>query len=429
MQEIAGNQVMQKMLSRAVENEHLHHALMFHGPSGIGRFLLALNLVRILNCRENPLKGCGECHSCRRIQMPFPFHPDLRIFRDIEAPVVISRNILLERYQREIAGAKCSGFLDHYQELLETLKSNGHIKEHHLRGSQTVHMDVIYLNPSKPLTPKSTESIPDNPESSWFLKKLLTYQENSCFQKSIKIKAIRNLQKELNFHPFEGKYKAAIIDDADKMLIPAQNSLLKTLEEPSGKALIILIVTNPSSLLATIRSRCQLVPFFPLKVSEMQELLTGQFEFDPQDAAPMSRWSEGRVSKALQTDWDAFQAKEENYSTLFDGRTEESQNTWVIRVVDTILNQNPSEYGESPVSDFYRWLHYNLKAAVARGDDHMDVCLPGGSPMPVFHGVQILEGLTRINNIKVFHPDLRLQLESLFFNLAGTDKGFGTRSL
>ncbi|ACM20505.1 DNA polymerase III, delta-prime subunit [Geotalea daltonii FRC-32] len=80
----------------------------------------------------------------------------------------------------------------------------------------------------------------------------------------IKIDQIRSLQKELAYRPFEAPKKACIIDGAERLNQAAGNALLKTLEEPSGNALIILVTSQPSVVLPTILSRCQRLVFHGL---------------------------------------------------------------------------------------------------------------------------------------------------------------------
>ena len=62
---------------------------------------------------------------------------------------------------------------------------------------------------------------------------------------------------------FQGAWKVAIVADAHRLNVAAANALLKTLEEPPPDSLIILLTSRPSSLLSTVRSRCQKVPFEP----------------------------------------------------------------------------------------------------------------------------------------------------------------------
>jgi DNA polymerase III delta prime subunit len=76
---------------------------------------------------------------------------------------------------------------------------------------------------------------------------------------SVKIDQIRNLKKQLQSKPYSARAKVALIPTADKLTLPAQNALLKILEEPPAKTSIILIATQKESLLPTIISRCQII--------------------------------------------------------------------------------------------------------------------------------------------------------------------------
>lgn len=75
---------------------------------------------------------------------------------------------------------------------------------------------------------------------------------------SISIKQIRELKKSLSLKPYSAPTKLALILEADKLTQPAQNALLKTLEEPPDHSLIILCASQPDLLLPTIVSRCEL---------------------------------------------------------------------------------------------------------------------------------------------------------------------------
>jgi DNA polymerase-3 subunit delta' len=79
--------------------------------------------------------------------------------------------------------------------------------------------------------------------------------------KNIKIEQIRDLIWKLSLTPSSAPLKAAIIDDAHLMNGDSQNCLLKTLEEPSGRTLLILIAENPRLLLPTVVSRCETMKF------------------------------------------------------------------------------------------------------------------------------------------------------------------------
>ncbi len=80
-------------------------------------------------------------------------------------------------------------------------------------------------------------------------------------RKTIGIGQIRELVGDLNLTSYEGRGKVAVIDPAQLMTASAANSLLKTLEEPPGTALLILVADRLGRLPATIISRCQRVNF------------------------------------------------------------------------------------------------------------------------------------------------------------------------
>ena len=103
---------------------------------------------------------------------------------------------------------------------------------------------------------------------------------------SIKIENIRMLIGSIQLRSFEAKTKVFLIQNAERLTIEASNALLKTLEEPSRDSLIILTTSMPEYLLATIRSRCQVVHFFSLanafakrELMERQECEEGMSHF------------------------------------------------------------------------------------------------------------------------------------------------------
>jgi DNA polymerase-3 subunit delta' len=100
--------------------------------------------------------------------------------------------------------------------------------------------------------------------------------------------------------PLMGGRKVAVVDDADYLNAEGANSLLKTLEEPPPRSVLILVGTSPAKQLPTIRSRCQLVRFRSLSPEIVAELLRrcGLVE-DPAEARRLAGYSEGSLQKAL----------------------------------------------------------------------------------------------------------------------------------
>ncbi|MFH1369412.1 MAG: DNA polymerase III subunit delta' [Elusimicrobiota bacterium] len=112
-------------------------------------------------------------------------------------------------------------------------------------------------------------------------------------QKSIKINTIREVQKGVSLKPSEGKWKVYIIEPAEKITLDAANCLLKTLEEPPKWTLLILLARNRENLPATVVSRTQIIPFTPLKETEVAQYLARHHSLSESAAAKIAARSEG----------------------------------------------------------------------------------------------------------------------------------------
>lgn len=94
--------------------------------------------------------------------------------------------------------------------------------------------------------------------------------------KEIQISQMRELSWKLSLRPYSAPLKAAIIDQAHAMNEEAQNCFLKTLEEPRGQTLLILITEQPELLFPTIRSRTEIIKFYPVPKKEIENYLREQ---------------------------------------------------------------------------------------------------------------------------------------------------------
>jgi len=115
----------------------------------------------------------------------------------------------------------------------------------------------------------------------------------------IKIEEIRNLIGFISLTSSVAKFKVAIIDRADRMTLDAQHCLLKTLEEPKGKAVIILIAESEHFLLETIISRCQKIKFFPVP-KEKIEIFLKEREKDEKKVKRVLRFVNGKPGLAIE---------------------------------------------------------------------------------------------------------------------------------
>jgi len=95
-----------------------------------------------------------------------------------------------------------------------------------------------------------------------FIKNISYNKHDLYFLESSKIQEIRDLQKKLSLKTYSNKYKIAVIYDTHLISVPAQNAILKTLEEPTPKTILILTTLSEYLLLPTIVSRCQIKRFY-----------------------------------------------------------------------------------------------------------------------------------------------------------------------
>jgi DNA polymerase-3 subunit delta' len=119
--------------------------------------------------------------------------------------------------------------------------------------------------------------------------------------------------------PSEGRKKILIVDGAETMNEASQNAFLKTLEEPPGDSLIILITSLPQSLLPTIRSRCQTLVFQPLPRHTLSEVIREKRGLSEEDAWFIAALSRGSLGYALAMDVQKEKADREKFLTLREG--------------------------------------------------------------------------------------------------------------
>lgn len=169
-------------------------------------------------------------------------------------------------------------------------------------------------------------------------------------KRDISVEQLREMQHDLSLRPYEAPRKACIIDPAERMSVGAANSLLKTLEEPPGNALIILLTENAGMLLSTVRSRCQLVRFAPLSPEHLLTLLE-RSGIAPDAAALIAPMSGGSLQKAMELDNEALVARREavlsrmstlninRIATVFDAAEELSGNReTTLELLDMLLS-------------------------------------------------------------------------------------------
>lgn len=124
-------------------------------------------------------------------------------------------------------------------------------------------------------------------------------------KRDISIDQIRALQRELGFRSMSAHPKVGIVNDAHLLTPHAQNALLKTLEEPAGESLLVLVGVNAATLAPTVLSRCQRVVFSPLAGAAVAAVLE-RHGLPPAEAAAVAAYAEGSPGRALALDREFF---------------------------------------------------------------------------------------------------------------------------
>lgn len=122
----------------------------------------------------------------------------------------------------------------------------------------------------------------------------------------LRVEQMRQIEKEANFRPFEGKARVFLIDEADKLNDASANALLKVLEEPPRTSHLILITARPAMLLPTILSRCQMIRFAPLTPAEIESHLLANKLAHNKTAKLRARAAGGSIGRALSSDMETF---------------------------------------------------------------------------------------------------------------------------
>ena len=116
---------------------------------------------------------------------------------------------------------------------------------------------------------------------------------------AIKIDQVRDIVARSQYRPFEGRRRVVIIDGADALVVPAQNALLKTLEEPTPSSVFILVTARPDMLLPTVLSRCPQLRFRPLSAADIATALIARGHNETV-ARAVAATADGSLGQALQ---------------------------------------------------------------------------------------------------------------------------------
>lgn len=151
----------------------------------------------------------------------------------------------------------------------------------------------------------------------------------------------KQINEDISIKPYSSKYKVYIVDEAEKMNIQAQNALLKTIEEPPGYAVILLLTTNADGFLPTIRSRCVMLHLKAVEDSLIREFLMRHCQIPDYQADLCVAFAQGNVGQAM------LLASSEEFNELKDYAVQLIRRLGDIPVYDLMQELKPlNDYKE-----------------------------------------------------------------------------------
>ena len=203
--------------------------------------------------------------------------------------------------------------------MFEQIVGNAKVKEYLTTTMKTGNVSHSYMFVGKSGIGKRlfAREFAQNVMSTSSDKKIINLDSTTDFSEieaegnTIKIAQVRDIQSRIVEKPTIYSRKIYIINDADLMTEESQNCLLKTLEEPPEYAMIILIVSNESKMLETIKSRCVIIKFNSLSENEINNYLIKCGKESLVKMPETIKLLEGSLEKV-----DRIEEKQQEYLTL-----------------------------------------------------------------------------------------------------------------
>lgn len=177
----------------------------------------------------------------------------------------------------------------------------------------------------------------------------------------------RQIAAFLRLTPAESGWRVVIVDGADEMNRNAANALLKILEEPPARSLLLLVAHSPGRLLPTIRSRCRRLPLAPLPAPLVHRLVTTyRPELAEAAAAAVACLSAGSIGRALDL---AAADGIELYRTILELLTADAADPLALHAFADRLARGEGEEAYRAAEELLAQLLARVALAAARGGD------------------------------------------------------------
>jgi len=236
---IIGQEYLVSYLKRTIDNRKISHAQLFVGNEGVGTLPIAIAYASYLICKDH--KDPDKCRSkCEKLM-----HPDLHFAFPVAANESVKKHPI------------SSLFLAEWRQFLA-----------------------------------------DNPYASLFDWYKFLGIENK--QGRIGVDEAQDIVKKLRLKPYEGTYQVMIIWMPEKMNSSASNKLLKLIEEPPLKTMLLLVTENEDQIISTIKSRCQVLHFGNLSEQQIADALVKKEDIQETEALKIAQQADGNFNKALQ---------------------------------------------------------------------------------------------------------------------------------
>ncbi len=235
-----------RQLHDMVSDGRIPHALLLHGPAGIGKFMLARAFAQYIHCQSPTSDGepCGICPSCLQHQS-FNHIDTIYVFPVVKLDKMKYPPISADFIEEFKEYVKANPFMDFDRWVLAFEKKNA--------------QPVIYVTESEAL------------------------------------------EQRLSLTTTMSKYKIVLIWLPEKMNEQTANKLLKLIEEPFGDTIFILVSDDAASILPTIYSRCRPIEMKRLSDETVADYLSTHAAMDPQDAMAVAHISAGNINAALRS--------------------------------------------------------------------------------------------------------------------------------
>ncbi|MBS0183777.1 MAG: DNA polymerase III subunit delta' [Nitrospira sp.] len=235
----------------------------------------------------------------------------------------------------------------------------------------------------------------------------------------IKIEQVREIEQQLVYLPLVGERKICLIDDADRLTIGAANALLKTLEEPPGHSLFILVTSRLHALPITIRSRCQALRFTTPARTQVEAALILKQEIPPADARFLAVFTDGRIGEALTVNIAEVRARQQECLTLVKPERLTSSGT-ILSVAESLAK---TDRGEETLAWLARWIR-DLVIVMVDGDQDQILHLDQLADLRRYAQranvdtlLTILNDIERTEQQATRHLNMQMALETTFLRL------------